>query len=298
MKVKAVDSDSVSVSVHVLRDAALSLKAKGLLGIIIAWPAGEHLTMKALAGVCTDGRVALTAAWKELVDRGYLVEDPDGYRIAQNLPKFPGKVHVSDTSHPFVVEASQPILVAKATPVAALGSVRNRPSRTGGSVRNVQNVPSDPVLETDTSDGQKGMKPTVDLGDGVTLHTSGGNTSEEVGIDDDVLDLSSLLDGLTAEQREVTSRFELSWIGRFERIAPVLAEHAALGVDIRYYFDRIMSWSNKLKPKEKKNQRTVSGWIDTVRDAMARDNEQGKLRMVGTPQKKADLIDFLKIGHE
>lgn len=296
MKVKAIDSESVSVSVHPLRDARLSLKAKGLLAIIIAWPPGDHLTMKALAEVCTDGRVALNAAWKELAERGYLVEDPDGYRVAQNLHFVPGKVSETNTSPSPRIELDLETLRRLSEPDGIPGSARNRHFPTGGSARNRQKAPDRPVSETDTSDGQKCTKPTLEV-EATTVYY---NIQEGSGINDTTLEENSLLDGLTEEVRTQCTIFRNSWIGTFERMAPVLSEEALLGVDIRYYFNAIMAWSNKLNPKVKKNQRTVDGWVDTVRSAMTRDRERGELRMIGAPDKakaKEDqLLDFLKIG--
>lgn len=56
-----------------LFDNSLSLKAKGLLAILLNLPENETPTQELLMGLTTDGRVAIKSTIKELKTKGYLV---------------------------------------------------------------------------------------------------------------------------------------------------------------------------------------------------------------------------------
>lgn len=55
-----------------LFDNSLSLKAKGLLAILLNLPENEMPTQELLMGLATDGRVAIKSTIKELKTKGYL----------------------------------------------------------------------------------------------------------------------------------------------------------------------------------------------------------------------------------
>ena len=58
---------------HHLRNTALSLKAKGLLSLMLSLPDDWDYTLKGLAKICRDGVDSIAAAVKELEDTGYIV---------------------------------------------------------------------------------------------------------------------------------------------------------------------------------------------------------------------------------
>lgn len=64
------------VSNVALRDEALSLKAKGLLALIESYITLENFTLykQFLINKSTDGETSFRGAWKELKDRGYLIQ--------------------------------------------------------------------------------------------------------------------------------------------------------------------------------------------------------------------------------
>lgn len=65
--------DYTVMSNHHLKDTALSLKAKGLLSMMLSLPDEWNYTTRGLAAICKEGVDAIGAALKELEARGYLV---------------------------------------------------------------------------------------------------------------------------------------------------------------------------------------------------------------------------------
>ena len=57
---------------HHLRNTELSLKAKGLLSLMLSLPEDWDYTTKGLAHICKDGVDSITTALKELERHGYL----------------------------------------------------------------------------------------------------------------------------------------------------------------------------------------------------------------------------------
>lgn len=72
------------VSNHALRDKGLSLKAKGLYSLIQSYVTIENFTLykNTLKKVCLEGNTSFESGWKELKDKGYLLQErhqnPDG----------------------------------------------------------------------------------------------------------------------------------------------------------------------------------------------------------------------------
>lgn len=62
---------TVMSNVH-LRDKALSLKAKGLLSLILSLPDDWQYNVKGLAAISKEGRSGITSALQELEAAGYL----------------------------------------------------------------------------------------------------------------------------------------------------------------------------------------------------------------------------------
>lgn len=58
---------------HHLRNKALSLKAKGLLSLMLSLPDDWDYTLKGLARICRDGVDSIAAAVTELEEAGYIV---------------------------------------------------------------------------------------------------------------------------------------------------------------------------------------------------------------------------------
>ena len=64
--------DFTVMSNHHLRNTELSLKAKGLLSLMLSLPEDWDYTTKGLAHICKDGVDSITSALKELERHGYL----------------------------------------------------------------------------------------------------------------------------------------------------------------------------------------------------------------------------------
>ena len=69
--------DYTVMSNHHLRDMSLSLKAKGLLSLMLSLPEEWDYTMKGLARICKDGVDSISGGIRELEARGYLM----GYTV-------------------------------------------------------------------------------------------------------------------------------------------------------------------------------------------------------------------------
>ncbi len=78
----------VVVPYHVATHPSLSMKAKGLFLVMLSASQGEHLTVTGLLERVSDKRDAVTAAWRELVEAGLLVE-VDGWLELRETPKTP-----------------------------------------------------------------------------------------------------------------------------------------------------------------------------------------------------------------
>ena len=65
--------DYTVMSNHHLRDMSLSLKAKGLLSLMLSLPKNWDYTMKGLARICKDGIDSISGGIRELEEHGYLI---------------------------------------------------------------------------------------------------------------------------------------------------------------------------------------------------------------------------------
>ena len=75
--------DFTIMSNHHLRNAELSLKAKGLLSLMLSLPEDWVYTTKGLAHICKDGVDSITTALKELERHGYLTRQRLRYENGQ-----------------------------------------------------------------------------------------------------------------------------------------------------------------------------------------------------------------------
>lgn len=64
--------DYTTISNYHLRDKRLSLKAKGLLTMILALPEDWNFTIRGLSAICKEGAESIGTALKELEKGGYL----------------------------------------------------------------------------------------------------------------------------------------------------------------------------------------------------------------------------------
>ena len=67
--------DYTVMSNHHLRDMSLSLKAKGLLSLMLSLPENWDYTMKGLARICKDGIDSISCGIRELEAHGYLIRE-------------------------------------------------------------------------------------------------------------------------------------------------------------------------------------------------------------------------------
>lgn len=77
------------------------------------------------------------------------------------------------------------------------------------------------------------------------------------------------------------------------RLVPEAVQLIGLGVDVAHYHGALLRWSDT----KNRTVRTAQGWVSTVINAMHRDKNEGKLRMLnGQSDKDERLMKFLKIG--
>ena len=67
--------DYTVMSNHHLRDMSLSLKAKGLLSLMLSLPENWDYTMKGLARICKDGIDSISGGIRELGEHGHLIRE-------------------------------------------------------------------------------------------------------------------------------------------------------------------------------------------------------------------------------
>ena len=67
--------DYTVMSNHHLRNADLSLKAKGLLSLMLSLPENWDYTTKGLAAICKDGIDSISSCIKELEKHGYIIRE-------------------------------------------------------------------------------------------------------------------------------------------------------------------------------------------------------------------------------
>lgn len=67
--------DYTVMSNYHLRDISLSLKAKGLLSLMLSLPENWDYTMKGLARICKDGIDSISGGIRELEAHGYLIRE-------------------------------------------------------------------------------------------------------------------------------------------------------------------------------------------------------------------------------
>ena len=67
--------DYTVMSNHHLRGMSLSLKAKGLLSLMLSLPENWDYTMKGLARICKDGIDSISGGIRELEEHGYLIRE-------------------------------------------------------------------------------------------------------------------------------------------------------------------------------------------------------------------------------
>ena len=65
--------DYVVMNKHLFREREMSLKAKGLLGLMLTLPEDYTYTVDNLVSLCKEGATAVESALSELKDFGYLV---------------------------------------------------------------------------------------------------------------------------------------------------------------------------------------------------------------------------------
>ena len=78
----AKTNDYTVMSNHHLRNKALTLKAKGLLTMMLSLPDEWNYTTRGLAAICKEGVDSIGAALKELEKEGYIVRN----RIRDSRP--------------------------------------------------------------------------------------------------------------------------------------------------------------------------------------------------------------------
>ena len=101
---------------HHLKNRDLSLKAKGLLSVMLSLPEDWHFTVHGLASICKEGRDSISGAVRELEEAGYIVRhrlrDKEGHingleSIIYETPQKPESNRPDGGKTPVEVEADK-----------------------------------------------------------------------------------------------------------------------------------------------------------------------------------------------
>lgn len=103
--------DFTIMSNHHLRNTELSLKAKGLLSLMLSLPEDWDYTTKGLAHICKDGVDSITTALKELERHGYLTRQRLRYDIAVMGPSGSGKTTLLNIISGFLSADSGSVMI-------------------------------------------------------------------------------------------------------------------------------------------------------------------------------------------
>ena len=106
----AKTNDYTVMSNHHLRNKALTLKAKGLLTMMLSLPDEWNYTTRGLAAICKEGVDSIGAALKELEKEGYIVRNrirdakgriTDTEYVIYEQPQKKPALDKLDTAHPY-----------------------------------------------------------------------------------------------------------------------------------------------------------------------------------------------------
>ena len=124
--------DYTVMSNHHLRDKSLSLKAKGLLSLMLSLPEEWDYTTKGLARICKDGVDSICAGVRELEEHGYVirqrVRNPNGqlgaieYTILEQPRPPEPKPQKPERENPVLDKKTEDTLTSTRTPAERLNS--------------------------------------------------------------------------------------------------------------------------------------------------------------------------------
>ena len=157
---------------HHLRNKALSLKAKGLLSLMLSLPDNWDYTTKGLAMICKDGVDSICSTVRELESAGYIqrrrIRDGHG-RLAEieyTILEHPAEPEISPKRENPVLE--NPVLEnpeqvepeqekpEQEKPVALLNTKKSKTEKSNTDRSNTQSfLPSEAPAEDGPTDGQK-----------------------------------------------------------------------------------------------------------------------------------------------
>lgn len=286
MKFRGLQAANVASVVPraVLDDVRLSLKAKGLFAVLLGAPLGVELRIAWAMDRTRDGREAVTNAWKELLEAGYLVEAKEGLELREN----PNAEHVALAISGKLREINDRVTRTYEKAVADIAEL-------GTSA--IAGKPEIEVVLPDPEFKGKPRSATVPIAEKrqrVVRPRIVVEKKEEVSSSLDARE--DLFGDLSEAQRTKATMFRHSWVGKWARFKPIFASLEAVGVDVKHYFDALMGYSDK----RARDHRTCDGWVTSVRDAIERDKKTGKLRRTGLDKEvqHEEASRFLTIGRE
>ena len=100
--------DFTVMSNHHLRNVSLSLKAKGLLSLMLSLPDNWDYTTKGLAHICKDGVDSISSAIKELEKQGYLTRQRlrDAHGRLGDIEYVLSLIHISEPKRQRIYQIS------------------------------------------------------------------------------------------------------------------------------------------------------------------------------------------------
>lgn len=119
--------DYTIMSNHHLRNVALSLKAKGLMSLMLSLPEDWDYTLKGLACICRDGVDSISRTIKELEDQGYLTRRRFRYPNGR-LGDIEYTIHEQPESKPIEQDSPKPESPKQENPVQ-VNSIQENPTQ-------------------------------------------------------------------------------------------------------------------------------------------------------------------------
>lgn len=256
---RRIEQGSVTVPVALLRDDGVSLKAKGLYAALLTCSDGEALAT--LVGCSTDGRDSFDAALEELVKAGWIDVEKSDYHLVSKSAGNPPFSSVKPAEHPHK------------SPEIPLREIRKNHGRSSGksAILKKENPFKESevlVLSLEQKEANSDRKSSLAVPPPEPPPT-------EIVMSDDP--------GLFPELDDKERTLRTSLVNTYAKMVAHFQEEEAANVDVRYYFEQVMDWSDTGGKRNKPVKRTSRGWIATMRTFMRRDNTAGKLKMIGGP---------------
>jgi hypothetical protein len=103
-----------------------------------------------------------------------------------------------------------------------------------------------------------------------------------------------MLNNKEKPEKEKAAPMRETMAGALSYVEQKLSAEHNRKVDIEYYYQAILDWSDSMEKRNRKNRRTARGWVATIRMVMRRDADAGKVKMIGR-NDMSQALEYLKM---